>query len=133
MDRNRNPRYLRTPVIILLVVFVQLTSHAQSQNVHTEESILGNWRNPDNTRVVNFYAQGDKYFGVIVSSPRDGKVKPGDIIFENLQWTGKVFQGTIKTPRGAAACTVMIVDNNQIAIQAQKGFASRKVYWTRSQ
>lgn len=96
------------------------------------EKLTGAWTNAKNTRRADFYSDGNRYFGKLVWGLDDTKVKPGDIIFKDLVWDGKKFNGTASTPaRGGVSCSISFDRNNIIKITVFKGAVSKSVYWRR--
>ena len=99
----------------------------------TPEKLQGTWMNEQSTRKAELYKQGSKYSGKIVwIAEGEEKVKPGDIIFKDLVWDGKVFKGLAATPKqGNLPCIISFEHDKKIKITVSKGIMSRSVYWSR--
>ncbi|PZR08972.1 MAG: hypothetical protein DI539_22395 [Flavobacterium psychrophilum] len=123
---NKQHKYLMIAVMISLIVAAQQTVFAQS-----EPSLEATWLNEPGTRKVEFYKEGNVWFGKIIWVQNDPRVKVGDILFRDLLWGGKYFSGKVITQKGILNCTVTFEENDKININASKGAMSKSVYWSR--
>lgn len=122
----------KTKTIVASLFIGALFLLAVASFAQTPEKLTGTWTNAQNTRKVEFYAEGGKYYGKLISTTDDAKAKPGDILFKDLVWKGSSFKGNIATPaHGDVSCTLVFEGDDKIQITGSKYFKSKSVYWTR--
>jgi uncharacterized protein (DUF2147 family) len=121
-------------IAAILLVCMLLACSAIVGLAQTPERIEGIWTNTQGTRQAKFYKEGNLYMAKLTETAADdSKVKTGDLIFKNLKWDGKKFNGLASTPKGEMPCTIYFENEQKIKITASKGFMSRSVYWSRIQ
>lgn len=119
---------IRNLILIGFLCCSPLLAFSQS-----EENLLGVWSNSQNTRKVEFYHLDDLYFGKVVWLSDDSKLKVGDVLFKNLKWNGRQFNGKVATSsRGDISCAISFTTKDQVKISGSMGVISKTAYWRRT-
>ncbi|MBS1507230.1 MAG: DUF2147 domain-containing protein [Bacteroidetes bacterium] len=113
---------------LIMMVLCMIGNQGMAQ---TETSLAGSWVNEQGTRKADFYVENDKTFGKLTWVQDDSKLKAGHILFKNLVWDGKRYNGQAVTARGTVDCAISFDGANKIKVSGSKGGMSKTVYWTR--
>lgn len=103
----------------------------------TKDQIIGKWENPDKTRQVEIFKKGDLYYGKIVwlKDTQNVKVKKGDVVMFDIQFSENKWVGKIKVPakENAFDMEITMPSTDKLNIKASYGLLSKTKIWTRIQ
>ncbi len=99
---------------------------------NTTTSIIGKWTNEDESRVLEFVQNSDIYEGIIRKADDAAVVGKKQITGLKQDKSGS-YKGTLHIIKKNKdlPCTLKIVDNNTIEIEATYGFITKKQQWQR--
>jgi uncharacterized protein (DUF2147 family) len=101
----------------------------------TKDQIIGKWENPDKTRQVEIFKKGELYFGKIIwlKDTENVKVKKGDIVMFDIQFSKNKWVGKIKVPakENAFDMEITMPAIDKLNIKASYGLLSKTKIWKR--
>jgi uncharacterized protein (DUF2147 family) len=120
-------RIVKTVLLISFLMCCAITGFSKSP-----VKITGVWMNKQETRKVEFYQEGGKYFGKVVwVAASETELKEGDILFKNMTWDGEDLNGKVSTPKGDATCSISFFLGGSIQVIVSKGVLWKTFYWTK--
>lgn len=121
-------------LMVFITAFLIYIPKGRSQTNAASDAIIGKWQNPDGTRHMEIYKNGDKYFGKIIwLKSDDGSVRMGDIVLKNLSFTKNQWKGIALVKGKELDCSIAMPNTNTMSIKGKMGFISTTKTWTRVQ
>ena len=124
-----------TALFMLAFMAFASASFSVAQDI-TADSIVGNWKEPDDDAVVQIENKGAYYEGAIVEAPAHPE-GVSTTIFKNLVydstdgvWKGQVYSVEKKKDYNVE---IKMSDTSAFTMKAKAGIVSKTVVWTRVQ
>lgn len=116
---------------IFLSLCMLFSMSAMAQN--TNDRILGQWIDQDQTRVLEFVKNGSSYDAIIREAEPNSLIGKKQI--SSLKYDkGNAFKDGLLhvLQKGkTATCSAKLLDDNKLQLKASKGLASKLSVWTR--
>lgn len=120
-------------LFVLVAAFIVYNiPSARAQTKTGADALIGKWQNPDGSRRMEIYKNGNQYFGKIIwLKSNNDNVKIGDIVLKNIVFSNNQWTGMITAKGNEMNCSITMMNSNTINIKAKMGFISKSKAWAR--